>query len=84
MVVTEQVISRMAQLPPALQREVLDFVEFLAQRVAPPLATEAQAMEAQLRAQGYQHFGIFAQDPDALALFDEIEQERDRHTIGGV
>ena len=81
--VTEQITSKTAQLPPALQQEVLDFVEFLAQRVARPALAEEPALTEQLHAQGYQHFGIFADDPGALELFDEIERERDRNTIGG-
>ena len=46
---------------------------------APPLDEE---LAAQLRAKGYKHFGIFADDPGALAVFDEIERLRDQHTIG--
>ncbi len=34
MVVTEQITTKLQSLPPSLQREVLDFIEFLAQRVA--------------------------------------------------
>jgi len=34
MIVTEQINDRLQKLPPSLQREVLDFVEFLSQRVA--------------------------------------------------
>jgi hypothetical protein len=34
MIVTEQIADRLERLPPPLQREVLDFIEFLAQRVA--------------------------------------------------
>lgn len=78
---TEQITAKTAQLPPALQREVLHFVEFLTQRTAQPDANEAALVE-QLRAQGYQHFGTFADDPGALELFDDIERERQQHTIG--
>lgn len=46
---------------------------------APPLDEE---LVAQLRAKGYKHFGIFADDPGALEVFDEIERLRDQHTIG--
>lgn len=31
---TEQITNRQQMLPPRLQREVLDFIEFLAQKVA--------------------------------------------------
>jgi hypothetical protein len=34
MIVTEQIADRLQKLPPPLQREVLDFIEFLAQKVA--------------------------------------------------
>lgn len=34
MTATEQITDRLQMLPPQLQREVLDFIEFLAQRVA--------------------------------------------------
>lgn len=47
---------------------------------APPLDEE---LVAQLRAKGYKNFGIFADDPGALEVFDEIEHLRDQHTIGG-
>ena len=45
----------------------------------PPLDEE---LAAKLRAMGYEHFGIFADDPGALEVFDEIERLRDEHTIG--
>ncbi len=34
MIVTDQIADRLQKLPPPLQREVLDFIEFLAQKVA--------------------------------------------------
>ena len=34
MIVTEQITDRLQKLPPPLQREVLDFIEFLTQKVA--------------------------------------------------
>lgn len=34
MIVTEQIADRLRKLPPPLQREVLDFIEFLAQKAA--------------------------------------------------
>jgi len=37
--------------------------------------------EDPLAAQGYHHYGIFEQDPEALKLFDEIEEERNKHLI---
>lgn len=34
MIVTEQITAKLQELPSSLQREVLDFVEFLTQKVA--------------------------------------------------
>ncbi len=34
MIMTEQITARLEKLPPSRQREVLDFVEFLAQKAA--------------------------------------------------
>lgn len=42
MIVTEQIKDRLQRLPPQLQREVLDFIEFLAQRVAQGEATSEE------------------------------------------
>lgn len=38
-------------------------------------------LEAQVQAQGHQFYGIFADDPGALEVFDEIERLRDQQTI---
>ncbi len=35
------------------------------------------------RANGWADYGLFADDPGALELFDEIERERDKHLVGG-
>jgi len=35
-----------------------------------------------LLAQGWDDHGLFKDDPEALKLFDEIEEERDRHPVG--
>ena len=40
-------------------------------------------LEVQLKAMGHGCYGIFAEDPGALEVFDEIERLRDKHTIGG-
>ena len=47
---------------------------------APPPDEE---LAAKLRSMGYEYFGIFADDPGALEVFDEIERLRDQHTFGG-
>ena len=45
--------------------------------------SEDAELEARLREQGYHHYGRFADDPGAMDVFDEIERQRDQHTIGG-
>ena len=35
-----------------------------------------------LAAQGWDDHGLFKDDPEALKLFDEIEEERDRNLVG--
>lgn len=44
-------------------------------------AAEVAELEAQVQAQGHKFYGIFADDPDALDVFDEIERLRDQETI---
>ena len=43
MIETEQITDRLQKLPPPLQREVLDFIEFLAQKVAQGEASNEEA-----------------------------------------
>jgi len=40
-------------------------------------------LEAQAQARGHKYYGIFADDPGAMEVFDEIERQREEHTIGG-
>jgi hypothetical protein len=50
----------------------------------PPISDEELAeIVARLRARGHVGIGIFADDPGAFDLFDEIERQRDQHTFGG-
>lgn len=42
---------------------------------------ELAELEAQVQAQGHKFYGIFADDPGALEVFDEIEWLRDQETI---
>lgn len=35
-----------------------------------------------LHTQGWDDHGLFKDDPEALQLFDEIEEERNRHLVG--
>lgn len=44
---------------------------------------ELAELEAQVEAMGHEYYGVFANDPGAMEVFDEIERLRDRHTIGG-
>lgn len=44
---------------------------------------ELARLEAQVEAMGHKYYGIFADDPGAMEVFDEIERLRDQHTIGG-
>jgi hypothetical protein len=44
---------------------------------------ELAELEAQVEAMGHKYYGIFADDPGAMEVFDEIERLRDQHTIGG-
>jgi hypothetical protein len=32
-------------------------------------------------AAGYRHYGVFENDPEAMKLFDEIEEERNKHFV---
>lgn len=42
---------------------------------------ELAELEALVQAQGHKFYGIFADDPGALEVFDEIERLRDQQTI---
>jgi len=44
------------------------------------LSDEAETGD-KLAANGYRHYGIFADDPEALKLFDEIEEERNKNVV---
>jgi hypothetical protein len=44
---------------------------------------ELAELEAQVEAMGHKYYGVFANDPGAMGVFDEIERLRDQHTIGG-
>jgi len=47
-----------------------------------PLAQESP--EKELTIQGWDDHGLYRNDPEALQLFDAIEEERDRHQVGDV
>ncbi len=42
---------------------------------------EREKLRAQILAQGHKHYGIFAGDPGAMEVFDEIERSRDQFTL---
>ncbi len=42
---------------------------------------DGSELDLRLSKMGYRHYGIFANDPGALELFDEIERQRDQQTI---
>jgi hypothetical protein len=50
--------------------------------LALPLAQESS--EEALVTQGWDDHGLFRNDPEALQLFDAIEEERNRHQVGDV
>ena len=37
----------------------------------------------QLMAMGWDDYGLYSNEPDAMLLFDEIEEERNKHLVGG-
>lgn len=45
------------------------------------LPLELAALEAQVQAQGHKFYGVFADDPGALEVFDEIERLRDAQPL---
>jgi hypothetical protein len=57
--------------------------------IAPQLVEEEMTpqelaeLEAQVEAMGHKYYGVFADNPSAMEVFDEIERLRDQHTIGG-
>lgn len=46
-----------------------------------PALPLAQESTEELAAQGWDDHGLFRNDPEALRLFDAIEEERDRHPV---
>jgi hypothetical protein len=44
---------------------------------------ELAELEVQMETMGHKYYGIFADDPGAMEVFDQIERLRDQHTIGG-
>jgi hypothetical protein len=59
--------------------EILRHSEIVSLTVPAPSASALTEEEEALRAMGWTHYGIFKNDPEALKLFDEIEEERNRN-----
>jgi hypothetical protein len=56
------------------------------ENVAAPKAADTSSLkmselEAAIQAQGHKLFGVFADDPGAMEVFDEIERLRDQHPL---
>lgn len=68
----------------ALDRIQRRLAEFLCQAeivtVSVPTAAALNGA-SEMEALGYRHFGVFANDPEALRLFDEIEAARNQHVV---
>jgi hypothetical protein len=74
----EQVIQQIqARLAEILRHS--EVVTLTVPALSPVAATED---ENALLAQGWDDHGLFKDDLEALTLFDEIEEERDRHPVG--
>jgi hypothetical protein len=63
--------------------EVMRYSEIVSLTIPAPSAPALTNEEEALRAMGWTHYGLFKDDPEALKLFDEIEEERTRHLVGG-
>jgi hypothetical protein len=50
---------------------------------APVLTPPENATEDELATRGWTDHGLFREDQEALQLFEEIEDERNRHVVGG-
>jgi hypothetical protein len=59
--------------------EILRYSEIVT--VTAPALPSGLNGDGQLAAMGWDDYGFFANDPEALKLFDEIEEERNRHLI---
>jgi hypothetical protein len=74
----EQVIEQIqARLAETLRRS--EIVTVTVSTLSSPATTEE---DDALGMQGWDDHGLFKDDPEALKLFDEIEEERDRHLVG--
>ena len=83
--IAEQAFSREQVLRQVQDRlaEIMRHSEIVSLTVPASPTTVITEEEDKLRAMGWIHHGIFKDDPEALKLFDEIEEERNRHWVGG-
>ena len=72
--VIEKLKTRIANM--ALHTEIITLQ-------APALPIEENEIDPELAALGWDDYGQLKGDADALRMYDEIEQERDRHMVGG-
>ncbi len=76
---TAEACSRAAALE-LIQRRLAEFLS-QAEVVTVSVPTAALNGASEMEALGYRHFGVFANDPEALRLFDEIEVARNQHLV---
>ena len=85
--IVETAVSRHEVIQQVEQRltDVMRHSEIISLTVpAPPApARTIKDGEDRLRALGWDDHGLFKGDLEALKLFDEIEEERNRHWVGG-
>ncbi len=82
--IVEEAFSR-EQAIDQIQKRIVDMLshtEVITLRV-PIQRLEPNGVPDELAAQGWADYGIFKDDPEALKLFDAIEQERSCHLVGG-
>src|SRR5882672_7715016 len=61
--------------------EILRHAEIVTLTVPALPSSAATKEDEELLAQGWDDHGLFKNDPEALKLFDEIEEERDHHLV---
>lgn len=62
--------------------DMLSHSEIITLRI-PTSSAEPNGIHDELLVNGWDDHGFFKDDPEALKLFDEIEEERSRHLVGG-
>jgi hypothetical protein len=82
--IVEEALSR-EQVIQHIQARIDDITRYaeVIALTAPALPLVQEGPEDALAAQGWDDHGLFRDDPEALQLFDTIEEERDRHRVGG-